>query len=91
MDVEKRLVHVEWIHRDVMRKAKARLELSLAKNIKDNNHGFYKYISSKMKIWKTWFAESEGWHSSNWWHRVGEITNIFFASGFTAEGGSQES
>ena len=35
--------------RDVTRKAKAHLELYLAKEIKDNRKGFLKYVSSKRK------------------------------------------
>lgn len=37
---------------DVTKKAKAHLELSLARDMKDNKKGFYKYISSKRKIWE---------------------------------------
>lgn len=33
-----------------MRKAKTHLELQLARYLKDNKKGFYKYISSKRKI-----------------------------------------
>ena len=35
--------------RDATRKAKARLELNLAKVIKDNKKGFFKYVNSKRK------------------------------------------
>jgi len=35
---------------DAMRKAKAHLELKLAREVKNNKKGFFKYISSK---WKT--------------------------------------
>ena len=35
--------------RDAMRKAKVHLELNLARDVKDNNKGFFKYISSKQK------------------------------------------
>lgn len=36
--------------RDGIRKAKANLELSLVRDVKGNNNGFYKYISSKRKV-----------------------------------------
>jgi len=35
--------------KDVMRNAKAHLELNLARDVKDNMKGFFKYISSKRK------------------------------------------
>lgn len=35
-----------------MEKVKAHLELTLAKDIKNNNKGFYKYIITKRKIRK---------------------------------------
>ena len=35
--------------RDVMRKAKAHLEMKLAKEIKDNMEFFFKYVKSKRK------------------------------------------
>ncbi|KAJ7406262.1 hypothetical protein BTVI_65933 [Pitangus sulphuratus] len=38
------------VSRDATRKPKTHLELSLAKNIKDNKKGFYNYMSSKGKI-----------------------------------------
>lgn len=40
------------VYGDVTKKAKAYLELSLARDMKDNKKGFYKYISSKRKIWE---------------------------------------
>jgi len=36
--------------RDATRKAKAHLELNLAKDVKKNKKGFFKYISSKRRI-----------------------------------------
>ena len=35
--------------RDMTRKTKAHVELNLARNARDNNKGFFKYISSKTK------------------------------------------
>ena len=40
--------------REAMRKAKAHLELNLARDVKDNKKGFFKYISSKRKTRKMW-------------------------------------
>jgi len=36
--------------RDEVRKAKARLELSLARDAKNNEKGFYRYVSQKRKV-----------------------------------------
>jgi len=35
--------------RDEVRRAKAQLELNLARNAKNNNKGLYRYVSQKMK------------------------------------------
>lgn len=35
-----------------MRKAKAHLELNLAKDVKANNKGFFKYITTKINAWE---------------------------------------
>jgi len=36
--------------RDGVRKAKAQLELKLAKNAKNNKKGFYRYVNQKSRI-----------------------------------------
>ncbi|PKU32960.1 hypothetical protein llap_16734 [Limosa lapponica baueri] len=41
--------NVVRVCRDAMRKAKAHLELNLARDVKDNKKSFFKYISSKRK------------------------------------------
>ncbi|GAB0179374.1 mitochondrial enolase superfamily member 1 [Grus japonensis] len=41
--------NVVRVCRDATRKAKAYLELNLARDVKDNKKGFFKYISSKRK------------------------------------------
>ncbi|GAB0182598.1 mitochondrial enolase superfamily member 1 [Grus japonensis] len=78
--------------RNATRKAKAHLELNLARDVKDNKKGFFKYISSKRKT-----RENVG----PLLNEVGalvmedtekaEILNAFFASVFTAKAGPQES
>jgi len=36
--------------RDGVRKVKAQLELNLARDVKNNNKGFYRYVRQKMKV-----------------------------------------
>lgn len=72
--------------RDVTRKVKAHLELSLVRAIKDSKKDFYKYISSKRKIKE---------HVGSLINQTGvlvmedlekvELLNAFFALVFTAE------
>ena len=45
--------NVVRVCRDATRKAKAHLELNLARDVKDNKKGFFKYISSKRKTGET--------------------------------------
>ena len=40
--------------RDATRKAKAHLELNLAKAIKDNKKGFFKYVTAKGRLGRMW-------------------------------------
>ncbi|KAK4828079.1 hypothetical protein QYF61_023139 [Mycteria americana] len=39
-----------WLCRDAIRKAKAQLELNLARDAKNNKKGFYRYVGQKRKI-----------------------------------------
>jgi len=78
--------------REAMRKAKVHLELNLAKDIKDNKKGFFKYISSKRKT-----RENVGLLLNELGVLVTEDTekvkffSAFFASVFTAKAGPQTS
>ncbi|GAB0207863.1 hypothetical protein GRJ2_003252000 [Grus japonensis] len=77
---------------DATRKAKAHLELNLARDVKDNKKGFFKYISSKRKT-----RENVGLLLNEVGALVtedtekAELLNAFFASVFTAKVGPQES
>jgi len=78
--------------RDATRKAKAHLELNLARDVKDNKKGFFKYISSK---WKT--RDNVGSLLNEMGALVtedaekAELLNAFFASVFTTKADPQES
>lgn len=37
-------------HRDGVRRAKVKLELNLAKDVKNNKRGIYKYVNQKRKV-----------------------------------------
>lgn len=84
--------NVVRVCRDMTRKAKAHLELNLAKDIKGKKKSLYKYISSKRKI-----RENVGLLLNPMGVLVmedaekAELLNVFFASVFTAEDDSQES
>ncbi|GAB0208473.1 mitochondrial enolase superfamily member 1 [Grus japonensis] len=80
------------ICRDATRKAKAHLELNLARDVKDNKKGFFKYISSKRKTRENvgpWLNEMHALVMEDT-EKV-ELLNATFCSVFTAEAGPQES
>ena len=78
--------------RDATRKAKAHLELKLARDVKNNKKGFFNYISSKRKA-----RDNVGPMLNEAGVLVTEdadkaqLLNAFFASVFSAKAGSQES
>ena len=78
--------------RDVTRKAKVHLELNLARDVKDNKKGFFKYISRKRKT-----RENVGLLLNEVGALVtkdtekAELLNAFFASVFTAKASPQVS
>jgi len=39
-----------WLCRDGVRRAKARLQLNLARDAKNNRIGFYRYVSQQRKV-----------------------------------------
>ena len=41
--------NVVWDCRDATKKAKAHLEFNLAKEVKDNKKGFFKYVNSETR------------------------------------------
>ncbi|GAB0202805.1 mitochondrial enolase superfamily member 1 [Grus japonensis] len=83
--------NVVRVRRDATRKAKAHLELNLARDVKDNKKGFFKYINSKRKT-----RENVGLLLNEVGTLVMEDTekeellNAFFALVFTAKDGPQE-
>ncbi|GAB0207239.1 mitochondrial enolase superfamily member 1 [Grus japonensis] len=74
--------------RDATRKAKAHLELNLARDVKDNKKGFFKYISSKRKTRGLLLNEVGALVTEH--AEKAELLNAAFASVFTAKAGPQE-
>ncbi|GAB0208125.1 mitochondrial enolase superfamily member 1 [Grus japonensis] len=77
--------------RDAMRKAKAHLELNVARDVKDNKKGFFKYISSKRKTRENVgpLLNEVGALVTEDTEKV-ELLNAAFASAFTAKASPQE-
>jgi len=78
--------------RDAMRKAKAHLELKLARDVKDNKKSFFKYISSKRKTRdNVGLLLNEAGALVTEDAEKAELLNAFFASVFTVKAGPQQS
>ena len=76
---------------DRVRKAKADLELNLAKDVKGNRKGFYKYINSKRKTRENMDLLLNGAAElvANEMPKA-KVLSAFFASVFTSKTGLQE-
>ncbi|KFQ74137.1 hypothetical protein N335_02350, partial [Phaethon lepturus] len=73
-----------WLHRDGVRKAKARLELNLARDAKNNKKGFYRYVSQKRKVKESvppLMSKTGKLVTTD--EEEDEVLNDFFASVFT--------
>ncbi|GAB0183528.1 hypothetical protein GRJ2_000818100 [Grus japonensis] len=84
--------NVVRVCRDATRKAKAHLELNLARDVKDKKKGFFKYISSKRKTWENgdMLLNEVGALVTEDTEKV-ELLNAFLASVLPAKAVPQES
>ncbi|CAM4545620.1 unnamed protein product [Lepidochelys olivacea] len=82
--------NIAWACRSEIRKAKSHLELQLARDVKSNKKGFFRYVSNKKKV-----KESVGPLLNEGGNLVTEdvekanVLNAFFASVFTNKVSSQ--
>ncbi|GAB0182287.1 mitochondrial enolase superfamily member 1 [Grus japonensis] len=72
--------------RDQVRKAKALIELNLARDVKGNKKSFYRYVSDKRKTRENVdLLLKEAGDLVNWYMEKAEVLNNFFASVFTSK------
>ncbi|GAB0204443.1 mitochondrial enolase superfamily member 1 [Grus japonensis] len=78
--------------REKVRKAKAQMELNLARDVKDNKKGFYKYIDNEKKTReKVSLLLNETGDLVMQDMEKSEVLNVVFALAFTSKTGLQES
>ncbi|CAM4609133.1 unnamed protein product [Caretta caretta] len=76
--------------RGVIRKAKAQLELQLARDVKGNKKSFYRYVNNKKKVRDSVGPLlNEGGNLVTEDVEKAEVLTVFFASAFTDQGSSQ--
>ncbi|KFV69128.1 hypothetical protein N307_09661, partial [Dryobates pubescens] len=74
---------VAWLCRNEVRKAKAQLELNLARDVKKNKKGFCRHIDQKRKVKENVPLMSNSGELVSTDEEKAEILNNFFASVFT--------
>ncbi|KFV13114.1 hypothetical protein N340_13029, partial [Tauraco erythrolophus] len=75
--------------RDQVRKAKALIELNLARDIKGNNKNFYRYVIDKKRSRENISPlQKETGDLATWNMEKAEVLNDFFASVFTSKSSS---
>ena len=77
---------IVWAAKDQVRKAKALIELNLARDIKGNKKSFYRYVGDKRKTRENVGPlRKETGDLVTWDMEKAEVLNDFFASVFTSK------